>query len=27
MREIAGERITIVEFEHKEGLRAWRRNP
>ena len=26
MREIAGERITIVEFEHK-GLRAWRRNP
>ena len=22
-----GERITIVEFEHEEGLRAWRRNP
>ena len=22
-----GERVTIVEFEHKEGLRAWRTNP
>src|SRR5262249_54109281 len=22
-----GERITIVEFEHEEGLPAWRRNP
>jgi heme-degrading monooxygenase HmoA len=22
-----GERVTIVEFEHEEGLRAWRRNP
>jgi len=22
-----GERVTIVEFEHEEGLRAWRQNP
>ena len=22
-----GERVTIVEFEHEEGLRAWRTNP
>jgi heme-degrading monooxygenase HmoA len=22
-----GERVTIVEFEHAEGLRAWRRHP
>jgi heme-degrading monooxygenase HmoA len=22
-----GERVTIVEFEHEEGLRAWRLNP
>ena len=22
-----GERVTIVEFEHEEGLRAWRMNP
>jgi heme-degrading monooxygenase HmoA len=22
-----GERVTIVEFEHAEGLRAWRTNP
>jgi len=22
-----GERVTIVEFEHEEGLRAWRANP
>src|SRR5262245_59436838 len=22
-----GERVTIVEFEHEEGLRAWRSNP
>ncbi len=22
-----GERVTIVEFEHKEGMRAWRLNP
>jgi len=22
-----GERVTIVEFEHAEGLRAWRNNP
>jgi heme-degrading monooxygenase HmoA len=22
-----GERLTIVEFEHEEGLRAWRTNP
>jgi heme-degrading monooxygenase HmoA len=22
-----GERVTIVEFEHEEGLRTWRRNP
>jgi heme-degrading monooxygenase HmoA len=22
-----GERVTIVEFEHKAGLRAWRTNP
>ena len=22
-----GERVTIVEFEHEEGLRAWRRHP
>jgi heme-degrading monooxygenase HmoA len=22
-----GERVTIVEFEHEEGLRAWRRDP
>jgi heme-degrading monooxygenase HmoA len=22
-----GERMTIVEFEHEEGLRAWRTNP
>ena len=22
-----GERVTIVEFAHKEGLRAWRTNP
>ena len=22
-----GERVTIVEFEHQEGLRAWRTNP
>jgi heme-degrading monooxygenase HmoA len=22
-----GERVTIVEFEHEEGLRAWRCNP
>jgi heme-degrading monooxygenase HmoA len=22
-----GERVTIVEFEHDEGLRAWRTNP
>jgi heme-degrading monooxygenase HmoA len=22
-----GERVTIVEFEHEEGMRAWRMNP
>ena len=22
-----GERVTIVEFEHEEGMRAWRTNP
>jgi heme-degrading monooxygenase HmoA len=22
-----GERVTVVEFEHEEGLRAWRTNP
>jgi heme-degrading monooxygenase HmoA len=22
-----GERVTIVEFEHEEGMRAWRSNP
>ena len=22
-----GERVTIVEFEHEEGMRAWRANP
>ena len=22
-----GERVTLVEFEHEEGLRAWRTNP
>ena len=22
-----GERVTVVEFEHEEGLRAWRMNP
>ena len=22
-----GERVTVVEFEHEEGMRAWRTNP